>query len=336
MRIAVISSIYKKTPPDGYGGIERVVYTLTEELSRRGHDVVLFGARGSRCSGKTVEVTAYDPAHQPSGIKKGSQAISEEPLYRAMREYLEVTPVDVIHDWSFENLYAIRHPDAFPFVISTCIPPLPNYKRENLVACSRAHALLCGGSTRHVYYGLDLENWEYRFAKRPHLIHISKIARYKGQHLAIKAARKAGQQIVIAGNIEDRFYYCTQVLPLLWLSPKATYIGEIQGTKGYLRDATALVQTPRWFDAFPLVILEAFASGTPVIAFSEGGIPEQIVNGVNGFLCNTFDDLVSGMERIGEIKPSVCRSYAEERFSVGRMAGEYLQLYQRVMDGERW
>lgn len=336
MRIAVISTVYKATPPEGYGGIERVVYTLAEQLVRDGHDVTLFGTSGSYCSGNTMAIPSYDPLKAPTGIKTESDAISEEPLYEKMQEYLREHPVDLIHDWSFQNFYVLRHPEKFPFVISTCIPPLPDYQRPNLVACSRAHAALLGESTRYVYYGLDLNEWKFNYSKKRHFIHISKIAKYKAQHLAIRIARKAGKKLILAGNVEDRLYYYSIIKPLLWISSDIDYIGEIQGTNDHLLEAAALIQTPRWFDAFPLVILEAFASGTPVISFAEGGIPEQIVDGVNGFLCKTSNDLASAMERVLEINPRDCRAYAEEHFSVKRMADDYAELYQRVIDGESW
>jgi len=337
MKIAVVSIMFKQTPPPAYGGIERVVYNLVEALVRGGHEVTMFATPGSYCSGKTVVVPAYDPARAPSGIIKKSDAVSEEPLYEAMRDYLRENPVDVIHDWSFDSLFVRRHPEAYPFVISTCIPPPPDFQRRNLVACSKAHARLCGGATKHVYYGLDLDSYRYDFQKENHFIHISKIARYKGQHLAILAAVKSRSRLAVAGNVEDKLYYRGVIRPLTFLFPKyAGYIGELHGTNDQLRRARALVQTPRWFDAFPLVILESFASGTPVIALGEGGIPEQIDGGINGYLCQTVDDLAHAMENIGRIKPQTCRQYAEERYRAERMAADYVSLYNQVRDGDGW
>ena len=337
MRIAVVSIMFKQTPPPAYGGIERVVYNLVEALVRGGHEVVMFATPGSYCSGKTVVVPAYDPARAPSGIIKKSDAVSEEPLYETMREYLRENPVDVIHDWSFDSLFVRRHPEAFPFVVSTCIPPPPDFRRRNLVACSRAHARLCGGTTKHVYYGLDLENYRYDFEKEDHFIHISKIARYKGQHLAILAAVRSGKRLAIAGNVEDKPYYYGVIKPLtLLFSGHARYLGELHGTNDHLRRARALIQTPRWFDAFPLVILEAFASGTPVIALGEGGIPEQIDPGINGYLCKSTGDIADAMENIGRIDPRICRQYAEERYRAERMAADYINLYHQVRDGDGW
>lgn len=336
MKIGMVSTVYKATPPSGYGGIERVVHTLAEQLVRDGHEVTLFGTPGSRCSGHTVEIADYDPKNAPSGVTRGSDVISEEPLYRAMKDHLKTAALDVVHDWSFQNLYATRHPDHVPFVISTCIPPVPGYRRPNLVACSRAHAALFGGGTRFVHYGLDLRQWSFQPEKRDPLIHLSKIAPYKGQHLTIKAAARAGVPLTLAGNIEDRRYYWTRIKPRLVLSRNIRYIGETRGTNAHLEPARGLVQTPRWFEAFPLVVLESCASGTPVIALNRGGLAEQIRNGVNGYLCENVDQMAAAMRRIDRISPAACREYAEKNFSVERMAGEYTRLYENVTRGERW
>lgn len=336
MKIAIVSTVYKATPPQGYGGIERVVYFLTEELIRQGNEVVLFGLPGSYCSGKTIEVYGYSLSKMPSGIKKTTDEISEEFLYKAMKEYLDSNPVDVIHDWSFQNTFVLRHPEAYPFVISTCVPHFHGYSRPNLVACSRAHASLCGGSTKYIHYGLNLSDYKYSFSKKDFFIHIAKIAKYKGQHLAALAFKKTNEKLKIAGNIEDPLYYWMVLKPLLCCLRNVSYLGEIQEINDYLCGAKALIQTPRWFDAFPLVILEAFASGTPVISFSEGGVPEQIIHGFNGYLCKEKDDIIAAVNNISQINLKDCRAYAEEYFSVRRMANEYMELYEKVLSGETW
>ncbi len=336
MRIVMISTVYHATPPTGYGGIERVVYRLTEELIKQGHEVILFGAKGSRCSGKTIAIEAYDPSKAPSGIRRGGDILSEESLYDSVKTYLDKNPADVIHDFSFQNLYVLRHSQNLPFVISTCVPPTKDYQRPNLVACSRAHAELCGPKTKFVHYGLNMDEFPAQFNKTKPMIHISKIAKYKAQHMAIDAGRKLNVPLWIAGNIEDKFYFYSRILPRLWISPTVKYIGEIKGTMAHLKEAKALIQTPQWFDAFPLVVLEALACGTPVIGLNRGGLPEQIKDGVNGFLCHDQNDLEDAMKRIDDIKPIECRRYAEKNFSVSRMAQDYIALYTKVCQGETW
>jgi glycosyltransferase involved in cell wall biosynthesis len=101
-------------------------------------------------------------------------------------------------------------------------------------------------------------------------------------------------------------------------------------------EAMALIQTPKWFDAFPLVVLESFASGTPVIGLGAGGVPEQIKHGVNGFLCHNISEIADAMANINKIDPCTCREYAETHFSAKRMAHDYIALYQQVIEGKAW
>jgi hypothetical protein len=290
----------------------------------------------SSCSGRTVHVPAYDPERPWSAVKGEGDLLSEEPLYDAMREFLDKERVDVIHDWSFQNLFVQRHPEHTPFVVSTCIPPAPNFKRTNLVASGAAHARLMGGTTRHVHYGLPLHSWRFETHKTAPPIHIAKIARFKAQHLAILAAMRARKPLVVAGNVENRRYFNLAIRPLLWMARNVRYVGEIAGTQEALLSAAALVQTPRWFDCFPLVVLEALASATPIIALAEGGLPEQVKHGETGFLCTDVASLSEAMSRIGEIDPRACRDDAEKRFSDEAMARGYVEMYQRALDGERW
>lgn len=336
MRILVISTVYNSTPPVGYGGIQRVVHYLTEALVELGHDVILMAPPRSHCSGLTVHVDAYDPDHPWGAIKGEDDLLSEEPLYEAMREFLDHEQVDVIHDWSFQNLFVRRYPDQVPFVISTCIPPAVNYSRQNCVASCKAHAKLIADKTKHVYYGLPLKNWPFETKKKTPVIHIAKIARYKAQHLAILAAIKSRSKLIIAGNIESQLYYNIAIRPLVMLDSNISYIGEIDGTQKQLLEAKALIQTPRWFDCFPLVILEALSSATPVIALSAGGVPEQIKQGETGFLCENIQDLTEAFKQIDSIDPAACRADAEARFSNTVMAQGYLELYQQVIEGETW
>jgi glycosyltransferase involved in cell wall biosynthesis len=336
MRIAMISTVYKSTPPRGYGGIERVVHTLTEELVRAGHEVTLFATPGSSCSGTTVEISGYDPKRAPSGVRSKRDVISEEPLYGAMVEHITPDRFDLVHDFSFQNFFVLRHPERVPFVISTCIPLPLGTRRPNLVACSAAHARSIAPSTRFVRYGLDLAAWPYSLEKQRHTVHIAKIAPYKGQHEAAFAAALARRELHVVGNIEHQLYHRAVLRPLIALLPGISYKGEAAATSPVLLPAAALVQTPKWFDAFPLIVLEALASGTPVISYREGGVVEQIEHGVNGFLCDGPFRLAEMIGRVDEIKPATCRAYAEEHFSVARMAREYAALYENVRDGATW
>jgi glycosyltransferase involved in cell wall biosynthesis len=335
MRIAMIAPPYRPVPPQGYGGIERVIDRFVHRLVQEGHDVTLFALAGSRAPCRVVEIPAAHPGKAPSGVRRAADVISEEPLCEAMQACFRTWRPDVIHDWSFQNLFVLRD-RRIPFLVSTCIPPAPGDRRPNWVACSAAHAALCGGGTKYVHYGLDFAAWPFSPAGADHVVQVAKIAPYKGQHVAIRAARKARVPLVLAGNVESAFYYYSRVLPLIALSRNVRHIGEISDTGACLRQARALVQAPLWFDAFPLIVLESFASGTPVVALAEGGIPEQIDEGVTGFLCRSADEMAAALGRVGELDRAACRDRAAERFPVSRMTRSYQELYERVLDGETW
>lgn len=335
MRLAMVSTVYRSTPPKGYGGIERVVHTLAEALVARGHDVTLFATTGSQFSGRLIEVPGYDPATAPTG-RIGGRSLSEEPLYRAMAAFLAEHPIDVLHDFSFDNLFVNRHRGDVPALVSVCIPLDPALPRPHCaVACSAAHAETIGADVPFVRYGLDLAAFTPVYEKGRRLVHIAKIAPYKAQHEAMIAALRARCALDIVGNVEHRTYYHAAVAPLAML-PGMRYLGETLDTRALLGPARALVQTPRWFDAFPLVALEAMACGTPLIAYRTGGLPEQIEHGVNGFLCDGVGEMAEMMRRVDEIDPRACRAMAEENFAVPRMADEYCALYEKVIGGACW
>lgn len=337
MRIGVLSTVYHRTPPEGYGGISRVVHYLAEELVALGHDVTLFATPGSRTSGRLVEVKAYRPELERSGIYKRSQALSEEPVYEALAAYLERHPLDVIHDWTFQNLFVTRHPERVPFVVSLCVPgQFPGASQVNRVACSKALAEFFGGTTRYVVYGVPLGRYRFEERKKAHFVHLAKIARYKAQHEAILAARRVGARLFLVGNVEKKSYYYTRVRPLLALSPDVRFVGETKDPGAWMRDARALIQTPRFLDALPLATLESLASGTPVIAYDAGGVKEAVKTGITGFLAEDVDGLAAAMERIDEIDPRTCRDYAATYLSAERMARDYVALYERAAAGETW
>jgi glycosyltransferase involved in cell wall biosynthesis len=334
MRIAVVSTINLPTPPAGYGGIERLVYWYAEELVRQGHEVTLFGRTGSHCSGRTIEVTDSAAQAPSSG---GKVRLSEESLYRCMRDHFAAEPPDVIHDWSLQNLYVNRHPDTAPFIVSTCVPQPADYAQRNVVAASAAHAAtLKDGKVPFVRFGIDVDNLPFSSERGTRLVQVAKIARYKGQHLAMLAAALARKPLDVVGNVEGQRYYRLIVRPLAALLPMVRLTGETFEVDAVLRSALALVLTPQWFETFPLVSLQAMAAGTPVLTLASGGLPEQIEEGINGFVANGVRELAGYMRRVEEIDRRACRAIVEERFHVRRMVHDYIRLYERVRDRESW
>jgi glycosyltransferase involved in cell wall biosynthesis len=334
LRIGVISTVNLPTPPVGYGGIERVVHCMVEELIRQGHDVTLFGRPGSRCSGRTVEVDAYVDQRTVSG---GRHRLDEEALSNAVSAHTESNPLDVLHDWSLENVFVNRYPDRVPFVVSTCVPQEPTYAQRNVVADSAAHAAtLKSGRVPFVHFGVDVPNMPWSSTGGDRLVHVAKISLYKGQHLSLLAAALARRPLDIVGNVEGNRYSRWVVRPMAALLPNVRLMGETREVERTLAEARALVLAPRWFETYPLVSMQALCSGTPVVALDSGGLDEQVENGVNGYLAPNLLGLAEAMRAVDGISRQRCREFALERFDVRDMVRKYLELYARVMDGEHW
>lgn len=333
LRIGVVSTVNTRTPPAGYGGIERVVHCLVEELVRQGHDVTLFARAGSTCSGRTVGIGDEDGAV----FTGGRGPLDEEALCAAIDAHTAQNRLDVLHDWSLRNLFVNRHPERVPFVVSTCVPQPDDYAQVNVVADSAAHAkTLKGGAVPFVRFGVDVASLPWSPEGGDRLVHLAKIARYKGQHVSILAAALARQPLDIVGNVEGRRYARFVVNPLAAMLPNVRLLGETREPDRVLAGALALVQAPLWFETYPMVTIQALCAGTPVVSLRAGGVPEQVEEGVSGYLADGITDLARAMRAVRGISRKRCREFALERFDVRDTALGYVELYRRAMDGERW
>ncbi|WP_431284846.1 glycosyltransferase [Humitalea sp. 24SJ18S-53] len=334
LRIGMISTVNLPTPPVGYGGIERVVHAFVEELIRQGHHVTLFGRPGSHCSGETVEVAGYGQSMAVSG---GRHRLDEELLADAVQAHVAREKLDVLHDWSLENIFVNRNPDALPFVVSTCVPQPPGYAQRNVIADSAAHAAtLKGGTAPFVHFGIDVAKVPWSPNGGTRLVQLAKISWYKGQHLAMLAAAMALRPLDVVGNEEGRRYGRYLVRPLAAMLPNVRLLGETKDVEGVLMGARALVLAPRWFETYPLVSMQALCAGTPVVALDSGGLDEQVRQGENGFLAKNVLGLARAMRDVDDISRTRCREMALEQFDVRHMVRHYLEYYARVMDGETW
>jgi glycosyltransferase involved in cell wall biosynthesis len=334
LRIGVISTVNLPTPPVGYGGIERVVHAFVEELIRQGHHVTMFARPNSHCSGETIEVAGYGQSRAVSG---GRHRLDEEALAEAVEAYVGREKLDVLHDWSLENIFVNRRPEALPFVVSTCVPQAPSYAQRNVIADSAAHAAtLKGGTVPFVHFGIDVSKVPWSPTGGTRLVQVAKISWYKGQDVAMLAAALARRPLDVIGNEEGRRYGRFLVRPMAALLPNVRLLGETRDVEGVLAGARALVLAPRWFETYPLVSMQALCAGTPVVALDSGGLDEQIRHGENGFLARNVFELARAMRDVDQISRQRCRDMAVEQFDVRHMVRRYLELYARVMDGETW
>jgi glycosyltransferase involved in cell wall biosynthesis len=351
MRIAQVAPPFETVPPTAYGGTERVVSTLTEALVRRGHAVTLFAAGDSVTSARLVPTVdrALWHADPPLDDHDPFWALTLDRVWQHAAEF------DIIHNHFDYWGYPLARHCGVPVVTTLHgrldLPELqPLYRRFDdvpLVSISDAQRrpLPWANWVATVHHGIELQ--EYRFNPRPgrYLAFLGRISPEKGLDTAIRVAQRTGMPLRIAarkplrgrgdpGVRRDWEHYHRDVLPLLELG-QATFIGEVAGAAKdrFLRHAAALLFPIRWPEPFGLVMAEALACGTPVLALNDGSVPEVIEHGVTGFIGEDEDDLVDAVGRLGEIDRCACRREAERRFSPTAMAAAYEDVYLRLPPG---
>lgn len=344
LRIAMLAPPWIPVPPPGYGGIEAVVDLLCRALVRRGHEVTLFAAPGSR-SPATV-VTPLDRAH-PEEIERA--LIEVDHVARAL-ELIEAgapggRPYDLLHDHCGFTTVAMADRIGVP-VVHTLHGPLDEpdvhgfYRHHGhkvaAVAISRAQAREAPDTLRVeavIPNPIDVDAWPFTADKDDYLLWIGRMAPCKGAHRAIRVARRAGARLLLAGLVQpgQEQYFHSQVEPLLD-PPQITWIGEVGGRRKQelFARARALLMPIRWPEPFGMVMLEALAAGTPVLAFPEGAAAEIVEHGVTGFLVADEEEMAAAVARLGAIDPRRCRAAAATRFDADRVAAAYEQLYCRV------
>jgi len=341
LRVGVIAPPFLPVPPPGYGGTERVVGILCEGLVGRGHDVTLFAAPGSVTSARLVTPLETAPTlGDPSSVP-------EEFLYTTAA-YLRADAFDVIHDHSgmgpaLGSMLAGRPP-----VVHTLHGPWTPYSqrfiglvddRVHVVAISRAQQadnpfIRYAGM---VYNGVDLRAHPFNADKEEFLVYLGRVSPEKRPEQAIDVARRSGRPLVMIvkrSEPAERNYWDHMVAPRLGSDVEVMEEPPDDVKVDVLGRAKALIFPIDWPEPFGLVMTEAMACGTPVIARRLGAAPEVIAHGVTGLLCDSLDDMVDAVAGIGSLRPVDCRRRAEQHFSADAMACAYERIYATAI-GER-
>jgi glycosyltransferase involved in cell wall biosynthesis len=351
LRIAQLAPPFVPVPPPRYGGTERVVSLLTEELVRRGHHVTLFASGDSETAAELVPVV-------PEALWQRRDVDPVLALALALGTcYGQAADFDVIHSHVDAGAFAAASLCATPTVHTLHgrldLPLLgalyATYAAAPVVSISHsqrrpiAHARWLAT----VYNGVDVARLPFSPEGGRVLVFLGRISPEKGLARAIRIARRAGAELVIAAreplayvddpNVRrDREYYETEVKPLL-REPGIHFIGEIGDAEkpGLLGEALALLNPIDWDEPFGLAMAEALACGTPVLATRRGSVPELVEDGVTGWTGDDEDALVAAVERVSEIDRATCREVALRRFSVAVMADGYEAAYARLLPGDR-
>ena len=339
MRIAQISPLFEAVPPKLYGGTERVVYSLTEELVAMGHDVTLFA------SGDSVTSATLAPMRD--------QAIRLDPsvkdwiaLYNRMVEmiYRRKDEFDVLH----------FHIDYFPLSLFTRqrVPflttlhgrlDLPEFKEiyETFpdapfvsISDSQRRPIPRLNWVRTVLHGMPANLLTPQPIKQEYAAFLGRISPEKGVDRAIRIAGKAGMKLKIAAKVDnaDKVYYDTVVRPLIENNPDVEFIGEINDAQkpAFLSGAHALLFPIDWPEPFGLVMIEAMACGTPVIAYNHGSVPEVLEEGLTGFIVNDEDGALAALKKLDRLDRTQVRSTFDRRFTARRMAEDYVGVYEEL------
>lgn len=343
MRIAQVAPLYESVPPHLYGGTERVVSYLTEELVRQGHDVTLFASGDSVTSARLISTCWRSLRLDPGCVDQiAHHVVMLEEVFRRADDF------DVIHfhvDY-FHFPWSRRHPVRQLTTLHgrldlpDLVPLYHEYPEMPVVSISndQRKPLPWLNWLATVHHGLppDLHSC----GKEPggYLVFLGRISPEKRPDLAIEIAGRAGLPLKIAAKVDkvDQEYFEQAIRPLL-SQPHVEFLGEIdeRGKGELLGGARALLFPIDWPEPFGMVMIEAMACGTPVIAFRRGSVPEVMVDGRSGFVCGNVDEAVAAVGRLSEVPRQEVRRVFEERFTAERMARDYVAIYQRLLKGDR-
>jgi glycosyltransferase involved in cell wall biosynthesis len=343
MRIAQVAPLYESVPPKYYGGTERVVSYLTEELIRQGHEVTLFASGDSETKARLVaacrrslrldEQCIDQMAHQILMLEHVFQRAAEFDIIHFHVDYLHfplsrrqpITHVTTLHG-------RLDIPDLIPLYQEFQDMPVMSISNE------QRKPLPWANWQATVYHGLPAGLYRFRAEPGSYLAFMGRISPEKRVDRAIEIAKRTQIPLKIAAKVDpvDKDYFETVVAPLLddLLIEFVGEIGDAQKNE-FLGNAYALLLPIDWPEPFGLVMIEAMACGTPVIAYRGGAVPEIMEEGHTGFIVEELEDAVEAVRRVPELSRKRCREVFEQRFTATRMAHDYLQAYKRLIGGKQ-
>ena len=335
MKIAVLSSIAWRTPPENYGPWEQMASNITEGLVDKGHEVSLFASGNSITTAKLRSVCKL-PFNQDSfGEPKVSECLHISHLMENAADF------DIIHN-HFDFL-----PLTYSRLIKTpIITTIHGFSSPKIIPVYRKYDtsvayVSISDSDRHkeltyldtIYHGVDPTLFTFRKDKEDYLLYFGRIHPEKGLHKAIEIAEKSEYILKIAGLIQDENYFKVEIAPKID-NEQIQFLGNVGKEKRdlLLGGAKALLHPISFEEPFGLSVLEAMMCGTPVIAFSRGSMPELIKDNFSGFLVKNISEAVLAVQNIKMINPGDCRTHAEENFGLEKMINSYVEAYQKVLE----
>ncbi len=345
MRIAQVAPLFESVPPRLYGGTERVVSNLTEELVRQGHEVTLFASGDSETSARLVagcpRALWQEPGcrdtlpHHVRLVELVAREADRFDLIHFHLDYVHFPVVSRLPCPTVTTLHGRLYPPDEEGILST-------YAHVPMVSISddQRRPIPRANWQATVYHGLPLDVHTLRERPGSYLAFLGRVSPEKGLDKAVEIARLAGMPLRVAAKIypEERPYYEGVIEPLFRASPWVEFVGEVGGaTKdAFLGGAFAVLFPIEWAEPFGLVMIESMACGTPVVAFRRGSVPEVMIDRVTGFVVDDVKGAVAAVGAVAGLDRRLCRKAFVERFGVARMARGYLDVYRRLAGGEAY
>jgi glycosyltransferase involved in cell wall biosynthesis len=339
MRIAQVAPLYESVPPRLYGGTERVVSWLTEKLVSLGHDVTLFASGDSVTNARLVkschkalrlDAGCIDPiAHHTLMVERVLSLADEFDLIHFHIDYLHFPASRRVQIPSVTTLHGrLDLPDLVPLYEEFADTPIIS------ISDAQRKPLPWVNWLGTVHHGLPPSSLKQGDGQGGYLAFLGRISPEKGIDRAIEIAIRAGKKLKVAAKIDrtDREYFERKIEPL-FKHPLVEFVGEIghHEKAEFLGNAEAFLFPIEWPEPFGIVMIEALACGTPVIAHPYGSVPEIIPDGVGGFLVHNIDEAVEAVNRIGELDRADCRRHFELNFTDERMAHDYVKIYKQLV-----
>jgi glycosyltransferase involved in cell wall biosynthesis len=338
LKIALIVNPLIPVPPEQYGGIERIVFMLIQYLINKGHQVTLYANEYSQPGCKLIGYHESENYNFVDFLKINKLTVCL--LFKGF---------DVVHTFGRMSNIALLMPAKIPKVVSYQLSPTVSQVKKAIIiarknslhftACSNyiANQIKAYTTVTTIYNGVDTNQYQYNDlpATDAPLVFLGRIQKEKGTDIAIKVAKKTGKKLIIAGNIPNeaihRQYFNEQIKPFID-DEQVTYVGPVNNYQKntLLKNALAFLMPVTWDEPFGIVMAEALACGTPIIGFGRGAVPEVVVDGLNGFVCQTLHEMIDAVNKVNTISREKCRLIAEEKFSADVIGQQYEKLYRQL------
>jgi len=344
LRVALVAPPYFDVPPSAYGGIEAVVADLADALVASGHEVTLLGA-GQSGTAAQFQPLWDRPVPELLG-KPFPELVHALKGRRAVEQLAATDGVDIVHDHTLAGpLNAVAYRElGIPVVVTAHGPvhgDLHDYYRDlrsdvNLVAISDRQRTLAPDLNwvGRVHNALRIDDWPFRADKEDYALFLGRFTADKGPDLALRAAHQADVPLVLAGKRTEpaeKAYFRETVQPLLGESDFLFGQADARAKRSLLGGARCLVFPVQWEEPFGMVMIEAMACGTPVVALRRGAVPEVVVDGVTGFICDDPGDLGDAIQHASLLDPRACRRHVEANFGVEQLGLGYEYIYRRAL-----